>query len=122
MSAATLMAGMTPLPAQTATDSILHANAVVQARVTTMQGKWVTGRLVRSTSALGCLAIMVEAEPPAGRVRFVFLHAVDSLRVDQRTNSGVMALQLGPAEASDWYVLPRRALRAANAGCTGRRQ
>ena len=34
-----------PLPAQTATDSILHANAVVQARVTTGQAAGFAGNL-----------------------------------------------------------------------------
>ncbi|MES2124842.1 MAG: hypothetical protein V4503_09180 [Gemmatimonadota bacterium] len=110
------------LPAQAESDSLLFANATVQARVPSLGRRWVTGRVVRSTSALGCLAVMLPSDSLGGPTRFVFLRAADSLRVDQRTNTGAFALGLSPAEEADWVAFTRRQLAAINASCTGRRR
>lgn len=103
-------------------DSLLFANAIVRVRVPTMKGGWYRGRLVRSTSALGCLAVMIEMEQPDQPQRYVFLHGVDSLAVDKRTNSGVMTVGLPEAIESDWQVFSREELLLANAGCKGARR
>ncbi|MES2303929.1 MAG: hypothetical protein V4558_00380 [Gemmatimonadota bacterium] len=118
---ALLLAAAAPRPA-TAADSLLHANAIVRVRVPAMQGKWFRGRVVRSTSALGCLAVMIEMEQPDQPQRFVFLRGVDSLMVDRRTNTGVLALQLGPAVDEDWQTLSPAELGTANDGCRGARR
>lgn len=109
-------------PTRSTADSMLYANAIVRVRVPTMKGAWYRGRLVRSTSAIGCLAVMIEMESPDQPQRFVFLHGVDSLAVDRRTNTGVMALNLPPAAEGDWQVFSRKELVAANVGCRGERR
>ncbi|MEO5799544.1 MAG: hypothetical protein ABIZ70_00145, partial [Gemmatimonadales bacterium] len=109
-------------PTGSSTDSLLHANAIVRIRVPTMKATWFGGRVVRSTSAGGCLAVMLEMTNPEERQRFVFLSGVDSLRVDRRTNTGVMALQLGPAAEDDWQAFSPAELAEANAGCRGTRR
>lgn len=122
VAALALAFGPASLAAQTSSDSLLFANAIVQARVPSLGGKWVTGRVVRSTSALGCLAVMLPADSLGRPTRFVFIRAADSLRVDQRTNTGVYAVGLSPAEETDWVTITRRQLAAINASCTGRRR
>lgn len=121
LSAALLMATLWS-GAPASPDSLLYANAIVRVRVPTMKGAWYSGRLVRSTSAIGCLAVMIEMERPDQPQRFVFLHGVDSLAVDRRTNTGVMALNLPAAVEADWQVFSRKELVAANAGCRGARK
>lgn len=117
-----LVAALGTQPPRSVADSMLYANAIVRVRVPTMKGAWYRGRLVRSTSAIGCLAVMIEMESPDQPQRFVFLHGVDSLAVDRRTNTGIMALNLPPAADADWQVFTRQELVAANAGCKGERR
>lgn len=99
---------------------MLRVNATVQIRVPSLGKAWFTGQVVRSTSALDCLAVMIPPAQGGGRDRFVFLKGVDSLMVDRRTNYGVFATRAIPA-ADDWVSLTPAQLKALQAQCTGKR-
>ena len=107
-------------PAPAPGDSLLRVNAIVQIRVPSLGRAWFTGQVVRSTSALDCLAVMIPPAQDGGRDRFVFLKGVDSLIVDRRTNFGVFATKVLPG-SEDWTALTPAQLKTLQAQCTGKR-
>lgn len=106
--------------AATGSDSLLRVNAIVQIRIPSLGKGWFTGQVVRSTSALDYLAVMIPPAQEGGRDRFVFLKGVDSMLVDRRTNFGVFATRAIPG-AEDWAPFTPAQLRTLQAQCTGKR-
>lgn len=102
---------------QTTATRELHPAAQVQVKVPKVAPDWLTGTVVQAQTSAGCLAIRLDHTDTAGRQQYAFLAGVTALRVDRRTNLGVVTVGLPPATGTDWEEWSTEELTAAAARC-----
>ena len=101
--------------AQQAPHRYLHAAARVRVKIAALDTSWIDGTVVEGVTSPGCLAVRLEHKDRAGNQQYAFLAAVTALRVDRRTNQGVITIGLPPPADSDWVEWSRQDIAAAAA-------
>jgi hypothetical protein len=105
-------AGQQPGP-----DRILHLGAQVRVRAPSVDSGWIAGTIVGSQRTPACVAVRLDHTDTSGRQQYAFLRAVTELKVDRRTNEGVLTLGLPAATEADWESWSKADLVAADARC-----
>lgn len=113
-----LMLPISPVLAQQAPPSrTLQVGAQARARVPKIAPEWIDGTVVAPQATPTCLAIRLEHTDGEGRQQYVFLAGVKELKVDRRTNQGVLTAGLPPAAEADWDAWTPGEIATAAAKC-----
>jgi len=89
----------------------------VQVKAPSLDSGWIAGTIVGSQRSPTCVAIRLDHTDPNGRQQYAFLRAITELRVDRRTNEGVLTLGLPAPTEADWETWSKADLMAVDASC-----
>jgi hypothetical protein len=113
------LAVATPLAAQEHGEPLVYQGARVLGEAPVLGKGWLPGQFASAGLRGGvCLGVAFDSRDAGGAQTFVLLKGITALRVDRRTNSGILSLvDIAPAADSDWIAIDLVTLHRQDQSC-----